>query len=338
MKNPSERNSQINPYSNNPPGVVFRRSVPIRVNGKTVLWRHTYDPALLEGSWFAVNGHTSVLKLLFDPPSFIILSNHPGLRPVLYDLGIPEDPTAIYYSWFLRGGDYSKAKGAAHKRAQRFTVECFGKLLDTGFGKDLDRQLFERSNRPVWSDKLIEDVGVWRTRVYQQSVADLGICAAHPMSAWSPEFPYLESKWDQSRDQEVLQMGGCESYAGCFSDLKEFFKRTANILTKSPVRFGRTPIDREEFREMAVEIHNRLWIETGEKPSRERVALEMGLNPNTFISRWGNTGGDWDRITKPRPELYPRLACNPVGSAYDSEFAYFSYFFISEKTPGTRGK
>lgn len=299
MQKSNNANRQINPYLNNPLDAEFKRSVTVWVDGKPVPWRHTFEQSMIDDNWFSVNGQTSAFKLLFNPPSFIIKSNYPGLQPLLYDVGIPEDPTAIYYSWFLRGGDYSEAKGQAHRRAQDFTVECFGKLLNAGFGQDLDRQRFERSERHVWSDSMIEDVGVWRTRVYQKSIADIDICAARPMSPRSPEFPYLESTWDQSSDREVLRMGGLEPYVGCFTSLKEFHKRAANILTKSPVKCGRTPIDRNRFRDMAIEIHNRLWIETGEKPNQDRVALEMGLNPHTFKSRWANTDGDWDNVPKP---------------------------------------
>ena len=277
----------------------FKRSVTVWVDGNPVQWRHTFKQSMIDDNWFSVNGELGAFKVLFNPPSFLIKSNYPGLQPLLYGLGIPEDPTAVYYSWFLRGGDYSKAKGEAHRRAQDFTVECFGKLLNSGFGQDFDRRLFQSPERHVWGDSMVEDVGVWRTRVYQKSIADLDICAARPMSPQSPEFPYLESTWDQSSDREVLRMGGFELDVGRFSILREFHMRAANILTKSPVIWGRTPIDRNRFRDMAIEIHNRLWIETGEKPTQDRVALEMGLNPHTFKSRWAKTDGDWDTIPKP---------------------------------------
>jgi hypothetical protein len=305
LQKPKKRKRRINQYLDNPPDAVFERSVTIRIYGKPVQWRHTFKQSMIEDNWFGVNGELSAFKVLFNPPSFIIKSNYPRLQPLLYDLGIPEDPTAIYYSWFLRGGDYSKAKGEAHRRAQGFTVECFGKLLNSGFGQDLERQLFQRSEQRVWSDSIIEDVGVWRTRVYRESIADLDICAARPMSPPTPEFPYLESKWDQCRNLEVLRMGGFESYAGCFTTLKEFYKRTANILMKSPVRFGRHPLDPMEFYETVVRACHEIWIEEGEKPGQAKVALKLNISDEVFDKRWGKTFARWADIPPP-PNLSKR--------------------------------
>ena len=297
MQKSKKQEPQNDPYLNHYRDEEFERSAWLCINGESVPWDVFYKLANID--WFSVNGEIGTIRFLIDPPSFLITSHYPSVRPLLYDLGILEDPTALYYSWFLRGGDYSKAKGEAHRRAQDFTVECFGKFLNSGFGQDFDRELFQRPGRRVWSDSRAEGVGVWRTRVYQKSIEDLGICAARPMTPRFPEFPYLESTWDEESDREVLRMGGFEEDVGRSAINMEFLVRAANILTKSPVKWGRTRIDRNRFRDAAIEIHNRLWIETGEKPNRDRVALVMGLNPFTFNSRWANTDGDWDNILKP---------------------------------------
>ena len=123
------------------------------------------------------------------------------------------------------------------------------------------------------------------------------------MSTYCPEFPYIESKWDPTKQRETLRMGGFEMYIGCLPMLNDFCQRAANILMKRPIRFGRTKFDRAQFRKRAIAIHDRLWLETGQKPGQYQVALEMDLNEYTFKSRWAQTDGNWDSLPKPKPKL-----------------------------------
>src|ERR1041385_2672958 len=123
--------------------------------------------------WFEVDGCVSVFQTPVEPPRFVILSNYPGLGQVLSDLSISENPRTIYYSCFLRGGDYAEATGEGYKKAQLFTVELFGRFLNSTLGEDIERELPMWRRPMFWSDSTGGKIAIWRTRVYSQPLADL---------------------------------------------------------------------------------------------------------------------------------------------------------------------
>lgn len=250
-------------------------------------------------SWVAADGRVAVYQIPVEQPRFIILSNYPLLRQVLWDLGMPNVPQAIYYSCFLGGGDYTNTTGETYRKSQLFTVELFGRFLDSVVPEDVERELPKRWQPNFWNDSTCEDVAIWRTRVYSQPLTRLRLAPPQPMSPYSPSFPYLERRWVPARDRDVLLLGGLEGFSGGFSLLNKFYQRASSILYGAPARWGRVPMDATEFYKVVVRVHNKLWIRDGIKPGQKQVALEMGLNLNTFRSRWKKTEANWDDIPGP---------------------------------------
>jgi len=249
--------------------------------------------------WFEVDGCVSVFQTPVEPPRFIILSNYPALRQVLSDLGVPENPRTIYYSCFVSGGDYANATGEAYKKSQLFTVELFGRFLNSTFGEDIERELPIWRRPMFWNDATGEEIAIWRTRVYSQPLADLDLRPSQPMSPYVPCFPYLETRWHPDRDRKAFLLGGLEGFTGGFSLLRKFFRRASSILDGSPARFGRPPLDPMEFYKTVVRACHELWIEDGEKPGQARVALRLNISDEVFDKRWAKTNRRWADIPPP---------------------------------------
>jgi len=247
--------------------------------------------------WFTVEGRASVYQLRDKPPAFVFLKSYPQLPPILPDLGYPENFSAIFYSTFLRGGDYAGAKGKAYDESQRFTVELFGAFLDPL--APFDEQMFQKRGYRlpvIWSESN-ESVVVLRTRVYLLDPTELLISPTKPISESTPWFPYLESRWNLRGDFVLL--GGLDVARHSSSMLKQFYDHARNILNKEPIKYGRPEMNVLKFYEDTLRVHHRLWIRDGSPPGRKQVALEMGLALPTFNSRWKKTEARWEGIPPP---------------------------------------
>lgn len=250
---------------------------------------------------FVVKDRISVYQRRLQPPTFLVLENHPGAIKVLIDLDLAYNPGEIYYSCFVGGGDYVGAVEEAHEKCQRFTVELFGKLLRS---KDPELLHHDRHFPPeLWTESSWELIHVWRKRVYVQPLATLDICPAQPVSPHSPSFPYLESRWHPDRETSLL-LGGVEGYKHGFRLLERFYDRAFRVLTKSPFKSGRPKgsglySDPYEFWLEVVRVHTRLWIKNGRKPTQPEVAIEMGMALPTFKDNWARTRALWSELPRP---------------------------------------
>lgn len=241
----------------------------------------------------------SVYQLHVEPPTFIILESYPELPPILSELWFTDKPNAVYFSTFLRGGDYAGAKGKAYKESQHFTVELLGVYSDPPTPIQ-ERWAQEQGYRQpdIWSDS-DQTISVLRTRVYLENPTSLLISTYKPMSEQMPWFPYLESRWISRFENNFVLLGGLGRSRYSFSMLKEFYDHAISILHRDPIKYGRPEMDTLKFYEDALRIHHRLWIRDGSPPGMKQVALEIGLTDGTFKSKWKKTGAVWTRIPPP---------------------------------------
>lgn len=74
-------------------------------------------------------GDTPVIQFKTKPPAYIIHSNFQGLRDLLLELDMPEDPRHAYCSMLFQGSNFLLNKKRRYENFQKYSAEIFGLFL-----------------------------------------------------------------------------------------------------------------------------------------------------------------------------------------------------------------
>jgi hypothetical protein len=248
-------------------------------------------------------GDTPVLQFGTKPPAYIIHSNFQGLRDLLLELDMPEDPRHVYCSKLFRGIDI-RYKKRRYEKFQNYSAEIFGLLLTlpgvTSY--DLrDQILHEKSQYKCqpryWASRSEHIVQIWRLRLFSCAVTNIHTSISNPLSPSAPKVVYLEECW-HSRRETKLALNGLEHLADSkISPFIQFAGDALRVIGKTkkagrPTWSGRYQSP-EEFSTAYRGAYFDLLLETGDKPKQQAVANRLQIGLSTLKNYIRDSGDKW---------------------------------------------
>jgi hypothetical protein len=292
----------------------------IEILGKPILGKHLKNPYLRKGIHeeilrrkeeienvrrFYLNiGDTPVIKFNAKPPAYIIHSNFQGLRDLLLDLDMPEDPRHAYCSMLFQGSNLLLKKKQKDEFFKKYSVEIFGlflRLPDIPSYDLRDWFLHEKSQYKCqpryWTSRSGHIVQVWRLRFFSCPVTDIHLSITNPLSPPVPKVVYLEESWHPQRDFR-LALCGLEHLRN--SPISPFIQFTGDALraigkTKSAGRsyWSGKYKSPEEFVTAYRGVYFRLVLETGDEPKQQAVANKLRISVANLKKLIWKSGASW---------------------------------------------
>jgi hypothetical protein len=245
-----------------------------------------------ERRFFLNIGSTPVQKYLTSN-TYIINSNFHGLRSLLQELGMPENPPDIYYSTLFVSNALFRHDKRSFEKFRKYTVEVFGLLIKSPEMTNDDikyhilsgKQLYKYQPRYFRFSGGIAVQG-WRLRVFNCPIESMRTSLSNPFSTSSPGVVYFEERWHPEVGT-TLELRGLEHLTGLpISTTAQFIEDALRIYGKEKRR-GRPRgpsefIDRESFIESLTDAYHKLSGSSNRRPTQEAVAGELLVSLSTL--------------------------------------------------------
>ena len=277
----------------------------IKTSGRRILGKHLKNPYLRKGineeiqkrkeeveneRRFYLNiGDTPVRQFRTEPPAYIIHSNFQGLRDLLLELDLPEDPCHAYCSVLFQGGDIKLDKKKRNEEFQQYSVEIFGLLLrlpgctSYDLGSMILHETKQYKSQPrYWSSRSGYIIQIWRTRLFPCTVNNICTSPSNPLSPAAPTMIYVEERWHPKEDL-TRTLYGLEHLSDSqiplplihfMSDALYIFGRTTKL--GRPAWSGKYESP-ELFHKAYEEAHSKLSSRPGDKPKQQAIANELDI-------------------------------------------------------------
>jgi hypothetical protein len=275
----------------------------IKTSGRRILGKHLKNPYLRKGineeiqrrkeevedeRRFYLNiGDTPVLQFRTEPPAYIIHSNFQGLRDILLELDLPEDPCHVYCSVLFRGSDIKLDKKKENEEFQQYSVEIFGLLLRlpgcTSYdlrGMILHETKQYKSQPRYWSSRSGHIMQIWRTRLFPCTVNNICTSPSNPLSPLVPTMVYMEERWHRQGGLNQALYGleyiddSQVPFIHFISDALYIFRRKRKLGRPAWSGEFKSP---ELFHKAYEEARSNLLLRTGDNPKQQAIANELGI-------------------------------------------------------------
>lgn len=248
-------------------------------------------------------GDTPVLQFKTEPPAYIIHSNFQGLRDLLVELDMQEDPFNMYGSIFFRGSDI-QAKKRRNKSYQKYSAEIFGLFLSLPDFTSYDlreRITYEKSQykcepryRQLGLGHIIQ---IWRVRLFSCAVTDIRTSLSKPLSPPAPAITYVEERWHPRRNLNLTLRGLEHLGYSQISPFIQFTKDALHIFGKTR-RVGRpywsgkykSP---EEFLTKYRTAYSDLLLSEEDEPIQQAVANKLRISVANLKVLIGKSEASW---------------------------------------------
>jgi hypothetical protein len=251
-------------------------------------------------------GETPVVQLNAKPPAYIIHSSFQGLRDLLIELDMPEDPRHVYCAKLFPGFDM-RYKKRGHEKPQKYSAEIFGlflKLPDLTSYDLKDWFLNERSQYKCqpryWASPSGHIVQIWRLRLFHCPITNVRTSISNPLSPSAPAVVYLEERWHPQREMK-LSLNGLEHLRD--SKISPFIQFTSDALGAigKTKRAGRPRWSgKYKSPEAFIEAYRRayfdLLLEKNDEPIQEAVAYKLKLTYTNFKRLKRKSEVEWPPI------------------------------------------
>jgi hypothetical protein len=243
-----------------------------------------------------------VFQYCLEPPAYAIFSDFDGLKQLIQELNLPNQPLNIYYSSLWRAGEYVDPSKPV-KEYQTYTVETFGLKLGSTRLPEVRFEDWHIDQPSYWRELDGGLVQIWRLRIFHCTPNELGTTPSRPFSPRYPTIPYLEERWHPKLGK-VVHLGGLQrTDIASAMELHHFFCDSYRIL-KRRRKMGRPYGTREylnffSFYRKVVSVYQELLQAPKRKgrPTQPEVALKMGISISSFKRYWRTTGLDWPPTT-----------------------------------------
>lgn len=278
----------------------------IEILGKPILGKHLKNSYIRKGIHeeilrrkeeienarrFYLNiGDIPVIQFNAKPPAYIIRSNFQGLRDLLLELDMPEDPRHAYCSMLFQGSNLLlEKKRKDEKFKKKYSVEIFGlflRLSDTPSYNLRDWFLNEKSQYKCqpryWSSRSGHIVQIWRLRLFSCPATHIQSSILNPLSQSAPKVAYLEERWHPQQDLRLALCGLEHLSNSKISPFIQFTRDALRVIGKTK-RAGRPPWSGkykspEHFLTKYRAAYFDLLLKTGDEPIQQAVANRLRIS------------------------------------------------------------